>query len=246
MTDTAADDPADSAQAGPSQTDGDSADLATMHVEDAVHVPRSLRNLVLGVVVASIVSAQIGTAFAPSLIVKQPLAMLALNSSNRYLFLVVNQIDAPVFYAVALARRLAPTIAFFAVGTWYGHRATSWVARRDPSTYKMVEVAERAFDRAGWLVVTVFPLPIVTLLAGARRMDPRRMIPLLVVTIAARLVVYRLMGDAAAEPLETAVDWIARWRIPLLVVTFGSVAVTGWSQRKTRARALEELTQLDD
>lgn len=214
--------------------------------EPGEHVSALWRNLVVATVVASIASAQIGTAFAPTLIVEHPLAMLALNSSNRYLFLVTNQIDLPVFFLVAFARRMAPVLAFFFVGYWYGRRATAWVARRDPSAYKMVTVAERLFDRAGWLVLTVFPLPIVTLLAGARRMAPRRVVPLVAITIAARLVLYRVIGDAVAEPLESVVDWIARWRVPLLVVSFASVAITGWTQRKSRARALEELTQLDD
>ena len=214
--------------------------------EPLVAPPRPLRNLVVAVVVAALVSGWIGAALAPTLVVRHPLWLISLNANNRYLILSTNQLDGFSFYAVALARRVVPTLAFFLLGYWYGERAVNWLEHREPDSGQGIRFVERLFQRSGWLVVAIAPMTITALLAGAARLRPSRLVPLVVVSIAARLVLLRQLGQAFSGPVDAVVRWIDRTRRPLLVLSIGSVALIIWLQRRQRRESLEELTALDD
>ena len=148
--------------------------------------------------------------------------------------------------AVALARRVIPTLAFYLLGYWYGERAVNWLEHREPDSGQGIRFIERLFQRSGWLVVAVAPMTITTLLAGAARLRPSRLVPLVVVSIAARLILLRQLGQAFSGPVDAVVRWIDRTRRPLLVLSIGSVALIIWLQRRQRRESLEELTALDD
>lgn len=208
--------------------------------------PRWARNVVVAVIVTAVVTGWIGAAFAPTLVARHPLLLVLLNSTNRYLILATNQLDSVSFYSAALLRRVVPTIAFFLLGTWYGLRAVNWLEQRDPKGGELVKVVERLFGRYGWWVVAVAPMTITCLLAGAARLRARRLIPLVIVSIAVRLVVLRQLGQAFSGPVDSVVGWIDRYRGPLLVVSVGSVAFVVWSQRRRRAASIEALAALDD
>lgn len=208
--------------------------------------PAILRHGVVAVVVAAFVTGLIGTALSPSLIVDHPLWMVALNANNRYLILVTNSVDAPGFYAVALARRVIPTLAFFALGYWYGGRAVRWLEGRDPAGGELFRIIEGWFARIGWWIVAIAPMTFVALLAGAAKFRPRRLIPLVTVSILARLILLRWLGTRFTGTLESVVDWIDRTRGPLMVATVGLVLISAWTQRGRRAESFEALTTLDE
>ena len=208
--------------------------------------PAILRHGVVVIVVAAFVTGLIGTALSPTLIVDHPLWMIALNANNRYLILVTNNVDAWGFYAVALARRVIPSLAFFALGYWYGGRAVRWLEGRDPAGGEMFHVIEGWFSRIGWWIVAIAPMTFVTLLAGAAKFRPRRLIPLVTVSILARLLLLRWVGAQFTGTLEAVVDWIDRTRGPLLVVTVGLVMLSAWMQRGKRSESFEQLTTLDE
>ena len=221
--------------------------MSEVHLQEPrVAPPRPLRNLVVAVVVAALVSGWIGAALAPTLVVRHPLWLIGLNANNRYLILSTNQLDGFSFYAVALARRVIPTLAFYLLGYWYGERAVNWLEHREPDSGQGIRFIERLFQRSGWLVVAVAPMTITTLLAGAARLRPSRLVPLVVVSIAARLILLRQLGQAFSGPVDAVVRWIDRTRRPLLVLSIGSVALIIWLQRRQRRESLEELTALDD
>lgn len=212
-----------------------------------VHLPPAiLRHGVVVIVVAAFVTGLIGTALSPTLIVDHPLWMIALNANNRWLILVTNHVDAWGFYVVALARRVIPTLAFFALGYWYGGRAVRWLEGRDPAGGEVFHIVEGWFERIGWWIVAIAPMTFVTLLAGAAKFRPRVLIPLVTVSILARLILLRWLGTQFTGTLESIVDWIDRTRGPLLVVTIGLVLVSAWMQRGKRAESFEELTTLDE
>lgn len=208
--------------------------------------PKAARNLVVVVVVAALVSGWIGAALAPTLVLRHPLWLIGLNSSNRYLILSTNQLDGFSFYAVALARRVIPTLAFYLLGYWYGLRAVNWLEHREPDSGQGMRFLERLFQRSGWLVVAVAPTPIVTLMAGAARLRPSRLVPLVVVSIAARLILLRQLGETFSGPVDAVVRWIDRTRRPLLVLSIGSVLLIVWLQRRRRRDSLVELASLDE
>ena len=208
--------------------------------------PRPLRNLVVVIVVGALVTGWIGAAFAPSLVLRHPLLLAGLNANNRYLILVTNQLSAPSFYAVALARRVIPTTAFYFLGRWYGPRAVAWFKNRDPGSNEAATYVERIFDRAGWWVVVIAPMTLTGLLAGAARFRPSRFVPVIVVSIAARIIVLRQLGEVFSGPVDSVVHWIDRSRRPLVVISVLAVGMLVWSQRKRRTASLEALTALDD
>lgn len=208
--------------------------------------PRSARNLVVVVVVGALISGWIGAAFAPTLVLRHPLLLAGLNANNRYLILVTNQLGAPSFYTVALARRVIPTMAFFYLGHWYGPRAVAWFKNRDPGSSEAATYVERIFERAGWWVVVIAPMTLTGLLAGAARFRPSRFAPVILVSIAARIIVLRQLGEVFSGPVDSVVHWIDRSRGPLLVISLLTVGMVIWSQRKRRTASLEALTALDD
>lgn len=198
------------------------------------------------VVVGALLTGWIGAALAPTLVLRHPLWLIGLNANNRYLILSTNQLDGFSFYAVALARRVVPTLAFYLLGYWYGERAVSWLEHREPDSGQGIRFVERLFQRSGWLVVAVAPMTIVTLMAGAARMRPSRLVPLVVLSIAARLVVLRQLGQSFSGPVDSFVHWIDRSRRPLLVLSIGSVLLIAWLQRRRRRDSIVELAALDD
>jgi membrane protein DedA with SNARE-associated domain len=220
--------------------------MSEAQLERHVAPPKFARNLVVTVVVAALVTGWIGAALAPTLVVRHPLWLIGLNANNRYLILSTNQLDGFSFYAAALARRVVPTLAFYLLGYWYGERAVNWLEHREPDSGKGIRWLERQFQRSGWLVVAIAPMTITALLAGAARLRPSRLVPLVVVSIAARLVVLRQLGQTFSGPVDAVVRWIDRTRRPLLVLSLGSVALVIWLQRRQRRDSLEELTALDD
>lgn len=208
--------------------------------------PKPLRNLVVAVVIGALVTGWIGAALAPTLVLRHPLWLIGLNANNRYLILSTNQLGGYSFYVVALARRVIPTLAFYLLGYWYGERAVNWLEHREPDSGQGLRVVERLFQRSGWLVVAVAPMAVTTLMAGAARLRPSRLVPLVVVSITARLVLLRQLGQAFSGPVDAVVRWIDRTRRPLLVLSIGSVVLIIWMQRGRRRDSLEELTALDD
>ena len=134
--------------------------------------PRAARNAVVVVVAAAVVTGWIGAAFAPTLVARHPLLLIALNSTNRYLILATNQLGPTSFYSVAILRRVIPTLAFYLIGLWYGQRAVAWLERRYANGSESVKVVERLFNLYGWWVVAIAPTTITCLLAGAARCAP--------------------------------------------------------------------------
>ncbi len=212
-----------------------------------VHIPTVWASrVVIGVMVVAFVTGIIGTALSPTLVVDHPLLMVALNANNRYLILVTNDLGPFAFYTMAILRRVVPSIAFYLLGRWYGHRAVKWLAGREPASSDVVWVVQRLFDRFGWGIVAIAPMTFTCLLAGAARLRPKVVVPIVIVSITARLLLIRWLGSEFSGTLESIVDWIDRTRGPLMLVTVGLVLITAWSQRKRRAESFAELTSLED
>lgn len=212
-----------------------------------VHIPTVWASrVVITVMVAAFVTGIIGTALSPTLVVDHPLLMVALNANNRYLILVTNDVGGFAFFTVALLRRVLPTIAFFLLGRWYGHRAVKWLAGREPASLDIVAVVQRLFDRFGWGIVAIAPMTFTCLLAGAARLRPRVVVPIVVVSVSIRLVVIRWLGFEFSGTLDSIVDWIDRTRGPLLIVTVGLVLISAWTQRSRRAESFAELTAMEE
>lgn len=203
---------------------------------------RVLRVLVGIGVAVMVVMGQIGAALSPKLVVDRPLVMLVLSANTRYLLLVTNQLGGVEYAVVAMLRRSIPITLCFIVGWWYGPRALGRFGRRASSGRGLAFHLERGFRRAGWAMVVVAPVVFVAILAGVARLDPRRALPLMYASIAARLVVYRVVAAEATGPIDQVLAWIRRWQAGLIVISVLAVVVTAWSHRR-RGTVIEEIEQ---
>ncbi len=208
--------------------------------------PRWASRIVIVVVIGAFATGLLGTALSPTLVVDHPLLMIGLNANNRYLILVTNDVGAFGFYTVALLRRVVPTLAFYLLGWWYRERAVRWLEGREPASGEVVGIIEKLFDRFGWWVVAIAPMTFTCLLAGAARLRASRLVPLVIVSVAVRLVALRLLGAAFEGTLHDIVGWIDRSRVPLMIFTVGTVLVMAWSQRKRKSESFAELTALEE
>jgi membrane protein DedA with SNARE-associated domain len=176
-----------------------------------------------------------GDAFAPTLLDKAPLVLLACSARFRNLVLVSPSVAAVPFFVVGVLRLVIADPLFFAFGRRYGDSAIRWMEHKLGPGAKPVLWMERAFKRAAWPMVALLPNNWTCLLAGATGFGWG---PFLAVNISGtivRVALVRMLGDAFANPILSFTGWIGRHTIPLTVLTFGLVFVTAWrAQRKGR------------
>ena len=80
-----------------------------------------------------------------------------LSSQNRYLILVVNQLDSLSYYSVGLIRLLLPDPLFYLLGYWYGDAAVRWMESRTATVGGMLRRLEQTFRK--WGASARLPVP---------------------------------------------------------------------------------------
>ncbi len=186
----------------------------------------------------------VASATWPTLVNDHPLWLLGLSSLNRYLVATTPVTDFWPFLVVGTARLMLPDPFFYLLGWWYGDRGLVWLNHRFPSVLRSWALFEKFFRRFRYPAVFVAPNNAVCLLAGVDRMP---FVPFLVTGFAgtvARILLIRATGDLFASPLGWVLDFVERWRWPLLAISVTGVVIgllTDVAGRKGRARA-----QLDD
>jgi membrane protein DedA with SNARE-associated domain len=111
----------------------------------------------------------VGTALSPYLLVKSPLLLVAMSAAAHHVALAAATVDPLPLIAVATLRRTLTSLAAFGLGALYGPMAVAWLEQRYPRLARLVRLLERLFARWGVLLVTIAPVPTVSVLAGAAR-----------------------------------------------------------------------------
>ena len=101
----------------------DSAAVATGNTQDRTPPGRHTLKLLIIPIIGLIVVSHLGDMLASKLAESHPLLLIAMNSRNRNLILVTNQLDAVTYYRVASIRLLLSDPLFFLLGYWYGDTA---------------------------------------------------------------------------------------------------------------------------
>lgn len=195
--------------------------------------PGRYRPFLVGACLAVVAtSAVVGNALAPSLLVRHPLLLLALNATTRHLVLTSTSIDLVPYVVVGLGRRLLEDPFLFLLGRWYGDKAIGWVDDKvGGGAY--LRAVQRNFHRIGWLLVALAPGGVVCVLAGASRMRTAVFLVLNVAGTLATIVLLRRFGDAFAGPIQALLDFSAD---NLVTLTILSMALTvGWLLLRRRA-----------
>jgi membrane protein DedA with SNARE-associated domain len=192
--------------------------------------------LLLGPIALATAAAGLGTALAPKLLDEHPLLLLALNPVPRHMVLASGKLGILPFVSVAVARHFFADPFYFMIGRFYGKDAVRWVERRSGGASRVLHYAERAFDKARYLVLFVWPEGLVCVLAGASGMRVSCFIAVDVAGTLTLVLLARLFGAALSEPLEAAREFIAA-NVVVLTIISALVALASVVLQRRRARA---------
>jgi membrane protein DedA with SNARE-associated domain len=191
--------------------------------------------------VALVVVGYVADVIGPHLIVTHPLLQMFLNPRNRYLLLASPRVDAVPFFAVGFVRLVLTDPIGFVIGWQYGDSAIAWAERRMGDDTGMVRNIERWFGKAAPVVIFIAPSFYWCVFAGAARMRVRQFVVLNVTGTIARLILFRVAGDAFRSQLETVLDWVQRYQWWLIAVSAVIVLLQVW---RTGGKEIESPTEL--
>jgi membrane protein DedA with SNARE-associated domain len=197
--------------------------------------------------IAFAVSANVANAFSPTLLVREPVWLIALSSRIRWLVLVSPRLDPLTFFAVPLVRLTAVAAVYYVFGDRYGDRAVRWLESKMGGASTPILWIERKFHRARYAVIFFLPSgPFVSLLAGADKMPAGSYFATTVLGLLARLLVIRLVAGAFTDVILQVTDWVADNQIWLTGVSVASVALfVLWGRRsgRTEIESVDEIAE---
>jgi len=218
-----------------------------------VEPSRRVLTLLVGLVVVFWVLGTVSTAATSWLLANHPLLLVALEPRNRNLLLATPLVhDAVPFVAFATLRGVASDPVYFALGHLYGDRAVAWVERQAGGPERAgrgVRWLERAFHRASWLLVFLFPGLLVCVLAGATGMRTRTFLVLNVTGTVLTVLALRLFAQELAPVIEPVAEWNERNQTAITAVLVAAVGLwLLWQRRRGRGEvaAVRELLEEED
>ncbi|MEI7623730.1 MAG: hypothetical protein WCJ88_09255 [Actinomycetes bacterium] len=210
------------------------------------HPGRRHLTMLIAPIMAMIVAGYTADALWPDLVNNNPLLLISLSAKNRYLVLVVNQVDIWAYYLIGTIRLLLPDPFFFAIGWFYGAAALRWMERRTPTTGRYMRSVEGWFGKWGAPLVVLFPNNYVCLVAGAAQMSPFLFAALNIVGTIGRLFMLQIVGDVFSGPINSVLGFVADWRIPLLVISIGLVAIFWIGELRRGRQEIDAFRELED
>jgi membrane protein DedA with SNARE-associated domain len=202
--------------------------------------------LIVAPIIVLVIASNVGDALAPSLVDRHPLLLIALNARNRNLVLVTNQVDALPYYVIGSIRLIISDPLFYLLGYLYGDAAIRWMERKAPTYGNLARRAERFFAVAAYPLVFIAPNNYICLFAGAAGMPIAAFAILNVSGTLVRLWLIRIVGDIFDSPIQTILDFIKDYRVPLLAITVAIVAFTVWNEHRLGKGEIESLTRLQE
>jgi len=202
--------------------------------------------LIIAPIIGLVIASNIGDALAPSLVTRHPLLLIALNARNRNLVLVTNQLDPVPYYVVGTLRLLLSDPLFYVLGFLYGDAAVTWMERKAPTYGRVMRTAERFFATAAYPLVFIAPNNYICLFAGAAGMPVLAFVILNVTGTVARLYLIRVVGDIFESPIQSILDFIKDYRVPLLIITIALVAFSVWNEHRLGKGEIGALTNLEE
>lgn len=202
-------------------------------------------------IVIFMVAAKVADAFAPTLLVNEPLLLITLNSRMRYLILASPNLNVFAFFGIPLIRYAAIAALYFMVGRRYGDRAVRWLEQSEVGAsgaiLRIVRWVERQFGRARIPVLVVLPgYPLVLMLAGAGGMSALSFGLTVGATMVVRLVLVRFVAGEFSGVILDITDWVAQYQWWLTGLSMALVVgFMVWGQRSGR-RPLESIHEIVD
>lgn len=205
---------------------------------------RKLALLVVPIVIL-VIAANVGTALAPTLVVNNPVLLIALDARIRHLLLVVAAGIGPLpFFLVGFLRLVVSDPLFYLLGREFGPPAMRWAERRMGLTPAYVQTIERWFAKIGPVLVAAIPNNLICLLAGVTRMRPRTFLVLNVGGTLVRLAIIWWLGKALQEPLDVVLRFISRYQWALVAISVAVVVLQVAIQQRRGQGELESVEQV--
>jgi membrane protein DedA with SNARE-associated domain len=211
---------------------------------DAHLSERTLLTIFLVPVTVLAVAGIVANAIFPTLVADAPSLVPALTTRADRLLLVAPLMPGEVFLSVALIRELIGDPLFYLFGRRYGDAGIRWIERRSGPDARWLRTVERAFRRAAYVVVAVWPINVVCLLAGATKMRPLAFFSLNLTGTIVRITLIFYLGDLLEDPLRDIASFITRYQWYLTPVTFLIVAVSLWRQGRRGRGPVESVGEL--
>lgn len=191
-------------------------------------------------ITVAIALGMIGTALTPALQKHHPLLLIALEARDRQLLLVARRIAWVPYLVVGNLRRLATEPLFYLLGRFYGADAVRWIERQGGG--RVVRATERAFRRAAYPMLVIFPGAVVCTLAGETGVAPLVFGILIVARTLVAVVLIRVLANALADPIDAVLRFFDRYTLPATAV---SVAIVAFWLIRERRRRRDETTGRD-
>ncbi len=174
--------------------------------------------------VGLVVCTNIANVVFASWVKTRPELLITLSSRNRYLIRVVGAGISPLSYAVIATVRLtlAAAVCHF-LGRAYGDQALRWFTRFLGMTPESIDRFEQQYRTAEWVLIPIFVgSNIVFVLSGTVKTRWRRILPLLLLGIAGRLVVLWWLPNSSSHEVKSVIDVLQRCQLPIII---GSIVV---------------------
>jgi membrane protein DedA with SNARE-associated domain len=178
----------------------------------------------------------VGSALTPTLAVRHPLLLIALEARDRNLLLARHVAFVP-FLVLGTVRRLASDPFFYLLGRHHGDAGVRWLERHGGGA--LVRWTERAFRRAAYAMLILFPGAVVCALAGDVGIPVKTFSILIVVRTVVAVVLIRMLGNALATPIDDVLRFFDRWTLTATVASGAAVALyLLWEHLRSRRRAM--------
>jgi membrane protein DedA with SNARE-associated domain len=191
----------------------------------ATRYPTWLGGVLIGCVAALWILGFITGGAAPELLKNHPLTLMALSPRYRWMVIASPKISLVPFMGVGVIRLLASDPIYFMLGWVYGDKALEFF--EDAMGKPAMESTQRFFVRAGTVMALFFAGPIICVLAGAARLNPKRFFTLDLIGTVAVVAVLRMFSKQIEGPINSFLHFNAKYSRWLLVVTvtFSIIAV---------------------
>jgi membrane protein DedA with SNARE-associated domain len=216
---------------------------------DAAHSrPRPSRRtaaLIITPIIMLFIAALVGDLLTTTLADSHPLLLMALNSRNRILVLVTNQVDTVPYYVVGTLRLLSSDPLWFLLGMLYGDSGIRWIEHKSPRFGEWIRLYEQLFQKAAYPLVFISPNNYICLFAGAAGMSLTAFVTLNLSGTIVRLYMVRVVGDVFADPIDGVLSFFAQYRWQLFVVSLVLMAATLVLDRRKGGTEIDALLKLE-
>lgn len=143
-----------------------------------------------------------------------PELLLMLSSRNRYLaFALGSDISVPAYAVIGFARIALAFVVCHLIGRAYAEEAIGWFKKYLGFNDEAEKTFDRGFEKAEWLLIPIFSgSNIVGVLTGVRRTPWPKLLTLLSIGIAGRLLLMWWLARFFEDQLDSFLGFTTRYQ----------------------------------